>query len=343
MPVNKEAYLRYKIINRCLLNKKKPYPTMDDLRAELRKTLGSEFSISTVQKDIKAMKEDQVLGYDAPIGFHRSYLGYYYTEEGYSIDGLGIDDAELDAMSMAMNFMESLEGTTMGKNYKKALEKIYQKLAIDKKAGKFSHDFIISESKPDTKGLEVFDRLVTHILNKQVIEIVHYSFQRKQTNVHTLHPYVLKEYGNQWFLVAFSEQRGEVRTFGLNRILHIKMAKGEKYKYPENFDPQEYFRDCLGINRGYKEKKEKIRLWFSQDLSPYIESDPIHVSQKIVKDSNSFEIELDMFVTIDFVSKLMSYGKNVRVLSPVWLAEDLRINHERAIGRPGAMPKKKLK
>jgi predicted DNA-binding transcriptional regulator YafY len=342
MPVNKEAYLRYKIINRCLLNKRKPFPTMEDLKAELKKTLGSEFSTSTVQKDIKAMKEDQVLDYNAPIGFDRSRLGYYYTEEGYSIDGLGIDDEELDAMNMAMNFMESLVGTSMGKNYRKALEKIYQKLAIDKKAGKFSHDFIITETKPDNKGLEVFDRLVNHILNKQVIEIVHYSYQRKATNVHRVHPYVLKEFNNQWYLVAFSEQRGEVRTFGLNRIVHIKLIKGEKYKYPEGFDPEEYFRDCLGVNRGYKEKKEKIRLWFSQDLSPYIESDPIHSSQKIVKDSSSFEIELDMFITIDLVSKLMGYGRNARVLSPVWLAEDLQKHHERAIGRPGSAVKKKM-
>lgn len=341
MPVNKDAFLRYKIINQCLMNKRKPYPTMEYIKEQLEKAIGKPFSTSTVQKDIKSMKEDELLGYLAPIEFHRSHLGYYYSDLNYSIDGLAIDDEELEAMSTAMSFMKSLEGTAMGRNYTKALEKIYTKLAIDKQAGLYSNSFIIPEIKPDTKGLEVFDLLANHIYNKNVIEIVHYSFQRQATSKHVLHPYALKEFNNQWYLVGHSDGHKEVRTFGLNRIQHIKHLKIEKYKYPHNFNPEEYFRDCLGISRDPKQKKETIRLWFSHNLSPYIESNPIHSSQRIRK-SKRFEIEIEVFVTVELVSKLLSYGRNVKVISPQWLYDDIRKNHKLAIGLPAHKVKVRL-
>ena len=58
MPVNKEAFLRYRIIDRMFHNKSIPYPTMNDIIDELENKLGKSFSISTVQKDIKAMNID---------------------------------------------------------------------------------------------------------------------------------------------------------------------------------------------------------------------------------------------------------------------------------------------
>ena len=61
MPVNKEAFLRYRILDRMLKNKAKPYPSMDDLIDELEEKLGKSFSVSTIQKDIKSMKEDELL------------------------------------------------------------------------------------------------------------------------------------------------------------------------------------------------------------------------------------------------------------------------------------------
>ena len=57
MPLNKEAYLRYKIIDDCISNKRKPYPSMEDIMVACEERIGKSFTISTIQKDIKAMKE----------------------------------------------------------------------------------------------------------------------------------------------------------------------------------------------------------------------------------------------------------------------------------------------
>ena len=61
MPINKEAYLRYRIIDRRLRKRGAPYPDMDDLLEACEQELGTTFAVSTIQKDIKAMKNGDEL------------------------------------------------------------------------------------------------------------------------------------------------------------------------------------------------------------------------------------------------------------------------------------------
>ena len=51
---------------------------MEDFICEMEIKLGKEFSESTIQKDIKAMKQDELLGFLAPIKWSKREGGYYY-------------------------------------------------------------------------------------------------------------------------------------------------------------------------------------------------------------------------------------------------------------------------
>ena len=79
MPPPSDATLRYKIIDECLTNIYKPFPTMDHLKYTIERELKTSVSTATIQKDIAQMKkgEDEG-GYSAPIKFKRSNQGYYY-------------------------------------------------------------------------------------------------------------------------------------------------------------------------------------------------------------------------------------------------------------------------
>ncbi|MBK9525232.1 MAG: hypothetical protein IPO39_10870 [Bacteroidetes bacterium] len=65
MPSNKSALLRYKIIDRRIRNKYQSFPSIEDLRQacedELFNSTGERVSRSTIEKDIRAMREDEVL------------------------------------------------------------------------------------------------------------------------------------------------------------------------------------------------------------------------------------------------------------------------------------------
>ncbi|MFN2424379.1 MAG: WYL domain-containing protein, partial [Cryomorphaceae bacterium] len=73
MPANKYALLRYRIIDRCISNRFKPYPDKAALRRaceeELYGSEGDYISESTIDKDLYAMRNEINLGYHAPIAY----------------------------------------------------------------------------------------------------------------------------------------------------------------------------------------------------------------------------------------------------------------------------------
>ena len=103
MPFNKYALLRYRIIDRCLTNTARPYPTKEDLREACEEALygdagGGAISLSTIEKDLYAMRFETELGFHAPIAFCRRNHGYHYTDPEYSVAELRLNDDELDAI-----------------------------------------------------------------------------------------------------------------------------------------------------------------------------------------------------------------------------------------------------
>ncbi|MDP1621278.1 MAG: hypothetical protein Q8M08_02960 [Bacteroidales bacterium] len=86
MPANKYALIRYRVINRCL--KDFQFASMDKLIQVCEDALSmSPISERTIYQDLKDMREDDQLGYNAPIKLNRD-KGYYYDDPDYSIDNI---------------------------------------------------------------------------------------------------------------------------------------------------------------------------------------------------------------------------------------------------------------
>ena len=81
MPVNKSALLRYRVIDACLTNSLRRYPSMGFIISKIEEQLGTTLSDSMFNKDIQQMKRV----YGAPIKYDRGHEGYYYTEPDFSI------------------------------------------------------------------------------------------------------------------------------------------------------------------------------------------------------------------------------------------------------------------
>ena len=148
MPANKYALLRYRIIDRCLTNKGKPFPSREDLRQACEDALfgsgGDAISLSTIDKDIWAMKNENELGYYAPIKFSKQNGGYFYEEEGYSISELSLGDEDLEAIRFATATLEQFRSIPIFKQYESAIDKIINRVNIspnpdDSSLSKFIH------------------------------------------------------------------------------------------------------------------------------------------------------------------------------------------------------------
>ena len=104
MPQIKNAIIRFRIIDRCLRNKYKPFPTKSDLRTACEEALygsedGANICDSTIEKDMFAMKME----HDAPIKYSKRDGGYYYADEDFSINDIPLSEDEIDAIKFATN------------------------------------------------------------------------------------------------------------------------------------------------------------------------------------------------------------------------------------------------
>ena len=92
------------------------------------------------------------------------------------------------------------------------------------------------------------------------------------------------------------------------------------------------FRHSFGITVPAETDPEEVILSFSYEQGQYIKSYPLHHSQQIVIE-NEEEIKLKLYIHIthEFVMELLSYGEEVKIVSPEKLRNDIVQIYKRAI------------
>ena len=128
MPINKNALLRYKTIDRCLRNRYRRW-TLDDLVEACSDTLyemegiTKGVSVRTVQSDLQIMRSDK-LGYNAPIVVYEGKF-YRYEDPDYSIEDSPIDDNTVTLMMKAVNLIRRRDENEIGE-----IEAVLDKIAV---------------------------------------------------------------------------------------------------------------------------------------------------------------------------------------------------------------------
>ena len=76
---------------------------------------------------------------------------------------------------------------------------------------------------------------------------------------------------------------GKLRIFALDRITALELTKVH-YVYPTEFKPKEFFEPYFGIVALTGEEPEMITLRIYDELRGYMQSLPLHYSQRIVEE-----------------------------------------------------------
>ena len=114
----------------------------------------------------------------------------------------------------------------------------------------------------------------------------------------------------QLMLNNFSKK---ISILALDRIMDMREIRLD-YIPNTCIDLDEYFKDIIGVTRA-NTPKEIIRLKFSEHRFPYIETKPIHNSQRTIDHRNRI-IEIEVIPNKELISEILSYGIDVEVLSP---------------------------
>ena len=340
MPPPSDANLRYKIIDECLTNIYKPFPTMDHLKYTIERELKTSVSTATIQKDIAQMKkgEDEG-GYSSPIKFKRSNQGYYYDLEkfpDYTIRSFGLNDKEIEAIELAAGVLKQFQGIKVNDTFNHAIDKLFSSVNIKKTS---KDEILINAIQPEEttymRGMEYFETLVSSIKKKIPVSFIHYSYDKKLFKAIIIHPYLMKESNKRWYLVGHSEEHKEVRYFGLDRIYDPVLIDKE-FKETKGGDLRTLFDNKIGLNTIHDkevEKPEEVTLWVSRTMANYIKSMPLHKSQTHKEFGGYGEIlvTLHLVPTYELLAMILSYGKHMELLTPKWLRKEIEKELERSV------------
>lgn len=316
MAVNKNALIRYKTIDKCLQNQFRQW-TLNDLIEAVSDALyeyeGKDVDVSkrTVQLDLQMMRSDK-LGYNAPIiVYDRKF--YKYEDEDYSIVNIPVTEKDIKVMNEAIQLLRQFKDFSLFKEMDGVLQRLEDSVNSSQKD---KRAIIHLDKNEQLKGLEFIDVLYDAIQNKNVIELSYKSFKARKASVIRVHPQLLKEFNNRWFLLA--SQKGKFITLALDRMSEIVKLENETY---EDFqiDGDVYYKDVVGVTVS-NSRAQRIQFKIDNKNAPYVITKPFHSSQRVIEKTNDGVI-FNIFVQINFELErlILGFGDSIEVMKPLKL------------------------
>ena len=319
MSINKNALLRYQVLDRCFRNTGRKY-FWQDLLNEINKALeefngpGSGIKRRQLFDDIKFMESDQ--GWSIPLDRKKDgrKVYYRYTDPEFSIGNQPLNEAELSQIEAAISVLSRFSGAPQFEAIQEMIPVLKDRLGLDHT----SKEVIGLESNIDLKGIEYLSRLYDAITKEEVLEIEYQDFKSDDSFTLTFHPYYLKQYNNRWFALGLNEEL-DIPTWNLalDRIKSINQTR-KAYK-PTNIDWNDYFYDIIGVTRFQDKEPETVVLEFSKNVAPYVETKPIHPSQMTEWLDGRLRVFINVIPNYELESLILSFGEKLSVLKPKYL------------------------
>lgn len=324
MPVNKNAMIRYLTLDKCFGNPCRKFFIDNLLEAVNSAIAESDPNTDGIKKrqlfdDIRFMESEN--GWSIPLGRYKDGRRFYYrySTKNFSINNSPLNEMEAEKLKSAMMILSRFKGKPQFLWVQELIPKIEQIFGLKNN----NKEIISFDENIYLKGIEYLEELFNAILYKKPLRIVYKSFKKEKQNESLIHPYFLKQYNSRWYLLGQTELFDTLSVRALDRIISIEEVD---IPFIENtkYDFEEYFEDIIGINKAKNGKVELITLWFAVSKAPYIKTKPFHGSQKIKKDDkDGLIITIEVIPNYELKSQLLSFGKEVKVLSPNWLHEQL--------------------
>lgn len=325
MPINKNALLRYQILDRCFSDRHNRYEIedlVDKVNEALLDMYGKTVSLRQIRADITYMRDR--ISYNAPIlacpiEGRRCY--YTYEDPSFSIFNNELSVKEVTELRSTIDMLSRYRGIPGNIWLEEVISNLEYRFGIKTN----NENIIVFDQNEQLKGLEFLSSVIDAAVNRKTLLIQYRTYGGKETSS-IIHPYHVREYNNRWFLFGLEESsHGDYRIANrpLDRIVKLSLSEAEFIPNTiEDFSTR--FDDIVGVSTpDGPGNLEHVKLKFDEDRYPYIVSKPIHHSQKIV-DEGEHIIQIDVRPNKELKSMIFSFCPQVEVLSPEWLRQEIK-------------------
>jgi predicted DNA-binding transcriptional regulator YafY len=333
MATNKNASIRYRVLDNCFRNVGRKY-FINDLISECENVLldidphSNGISKRQIYDDIAFMESAE--GWSIELERHNDgkKVYYRYADMSFSINKMPLNEIEIKQLKDTIDLLSQFKGMPQFEWMNELIPKLKQGMASNKLTGKVME----FESNEFLKGIELLGPLYNAIFYKKVLKVSYQTFENDTPFDVMIHPYFLKQYNNRWFLFGYNPEKEKYDwNLAIDRIISFKEMQ---HPFLENtvIDWNEYFDDIIGVTKPAGAEVEKVVLQFTGLTAKYIETKPIHGSQKPKwLDKNTLEIRLKIILNYEFERFVLSYADNVKVIEPVKLRNTVTFRLKNAL------------
>lgn len=326
----KNAGIREIIIDRCLQNRdgRTVQQIMDACNDALKAhNLRPVTSPNTIRTDFETISDRW--GKEIKCMRKGRNFFYCYEDPNFSIFNNPMSEDEVMRVYGALEVLERFEG----KEGFEWIEELNAHLRTSLHMGNSENSVIAYDDNALLKGMQFFADLHDYIRSKQPITVTYRPYVNPELLQELIHPYFLKQYNSRWFVLGYNPKYDAISTFALDRIISIELSS-TKYIPNTKFDFRTYFNNVIGVTIEEGDTEE-ILIEVESSLYPYVESKPMHHSQRMVGKSENGNPIISMNVISNFELRqtILGYGHRMTVLSPDHLKEEIISELELNLGR----------
>lgn len=366
MPKNKNAVIRYMFLDQLLSDQKHQYTCLDlvikcnemleqagypticnchvSSRDEVNALNSEDFKSGKrlIQMDLQALQESPFnmeidsseKSYGAPV--------YRYKDQTRTLFSKQLSDDEKMLLKEVLNTLGKFSGVDSFAWLQDLREKLEDKHSfgdsyfdINGKETVEDRTIIAFEENKYLRNKEYLSKIFSHISNKQTIIVSYQKFTETDVRRYAVYPYMLKQYSNRWYLIC-TPVVDETGVYNPDLILNLPLDRfagdikvDKRHKYKEcAVDLGERYEEIVGITYYMENPVDEIIFAVKDKAVPFIETKPIHESQRTCLD---MQYHIDGYKTFciecrynhELLSTLSSFGEEIIVLSPAHLREKM--------------------
>lgn len=328
MPNTRNSSIREIVIDKCLSGGKEM--TLKEIWAEVNKELEARDeplvrSKVTILQDLKNIS----LRWNVQIDENKRgmYVYYKYSDPTFSIYTPSIDAEVLLKTKELIKELECYKGLPNQQWIEEVCAYFHAMIHTDRR----SVPIVTFDYTPQyVQSLRHYRPLLEAIQSETAIELTYQKFNTEQPRTYVVHPYQIRQYLKRWYLVASVDHHPESLTcFAFDRIVEFKPST-VAYRANTRFDIDEYFDSMVGLTIPDGTEPQDVILWVAEREYPYLKTNPIHTSQKLVREVEDGKIiSLHLYINSELEMRLLSHNVGIKVLEP----QELRQKMKERIGK----------
>jgi predicted DNA-binding transcriptional regulator YafY len=320
---SKDQGLRFDVIDK-LLKKRKGY-TVDEISKHVNSVLeghGIKVDIRTIYSDIRDLKDR----YGLEIIKLRGRYSYADPNDGYRKPRA--ESADKETLALGLEAFASLKHLSFFNKFSDVVNRLlvgnlYEGIKDEEK----KRIIQIGESY-NGSGYHYIEKIYHAIKNKIAIRML-YTNNAGLTNWRIISPYILKEYRNQWYMVAYTKDssRGPSSSvFALSKIESFTLLDQAVYVIDESFNADDYFKYSLGVYHDLYKKPIIVKLKFTGAIHvQHLKTSKLHSTMEVISmTDNEIVVKIEVYNSPDLTALILGYKNEVLVLEPQVLYEEIK-------------------